>query len=145
MKKIYYSILVMFIFSVTANAQKGHYTSSGGLVGGANYSSIRIGENTGGLDSKSRWGFAGGVYLGFPLGDKLTLQPEFLYSEMGGKITTGAAATDYEQKFGFISVPLLLKIHLGKSFAFVLGPQLDITADAEKKTGSAEYHDNSGS
>jgi outer membrane protein OmpA-like peptidoglycan-associated protein len=143
MKKIYFSILAMVIFSGIANAQ-GHYTSSGGLVGGANYSSLRIGENTGGLDSKSRWGFAGGLYFGFPIGNTLTIQPEILYSEMGGKITTGNAATDYEQKIGYISVPLLLKIHLGKAFAFVLGPQFDINTSAERKSGSAEYLDNSG-
>src|SRR6478736_3047232 len=144
MKKIYCSILLLFIFSVFVNAQ-GHYTTSAGLVGGANYSNLRIGENTGGLSSDPRWGFAGGIYLGFPVGNKLTIQPEFLYSEMGGKITTGNTGADYEQKFGYISVPLLLKIHLGKSFAFVLGPQLDMTASAEKKTGSGDYHDNSGS
>ena len=144
MKKIYCSILLLFIFSVFVNAQ-GHYTTSAGLVGGANYSNLRIGENTGGLSSESRWGFAGGFFLGFPIGNTLTIQPEFLYSEMGGKITTGASETDYEQKFGYISIPLLLKIHLGKSFAFVLGPQLDMTASAEKKMGTGDYHDNSGS
>jgi hypothetical protein len=103
MKKTYYSILALIIFSAVANAQ-GHYTSSGGLVAGANYSNLRIGENTGGLDTKARWGFAGGIFLGFPLGNKLTLQPEFLYSEMGGKVTTGNVATDFEQKLGYISV-----------------------------------------
>jgi len=144
MKKMYYSILTMFIFCVSANAQ-GKYTSSGGLVAGANYSNLRIGDNTGGLDTKARWGFAGGVFLGFPLGSKLTLQPEFLFSEMGGKVTTGNVATDFEQKIGYISVPLLLKIHLGKAFAFVLGPQLDMTASSEKKTGDEKYLDNSGS
>src|SRR6478735_6344098 len=141
MKKIYYLILAMFIFSGSANAQ-GHYTSSAGLVAGANYSSLRIGENSGGLDSKSRLGFAGGFYLGFPLGNKLTLQPEFLFSEMGGKVTTGNAATDFEQKLGYISIPLLLKIHLGKAFAFVLGPQLDMTGSSDKRTGTGKYLDN---
>lgn len=62
------------------------------------------------LDSSSRNGFTGGVFLNIGLGGNLSLQPEVLYSQKGFSVdeagATGTAKLDY------IDIPVLLKLSL---------------------------------
>ena len=76
-----------------------------GLEGGINLATLR------GLQAdqvvKSRLGFVGGAFLSFPMGTTLSLQPELLYSQKGGKINGLGYQLDY------VEVPVLLDIQLG--------------------------------
>ncbi len=56
---------------------KEHYTVSGGILGAANFSKLRVGDNNGFIESDgSRTGYAGGIWLNFPLGMVVSLEPQ---------------------------------------------------------------------
>lgn len=109
------------------------YTVSGGVLGAANYSRFRLSEEIPGTDTKFKWGYAPGVFLTLPLGRMVSLEAQGQYSRIGSKYETGNATT-YDQELTYISVPLFLKFHAGKFFAFNLGGQADFLMKATDKT-----------
>jgi hypothetical protein len=83
-------------------------------------------------------GIAGGVAIDFPLGDKLSLQPEIWYVQKGFKIADSDADGDWsftrtdKVRLGFLEVPVLLKYNfkmgltrmylaMGPSASYALG------------------------
>lgn len=109
------------------------YTVSGGVLGAANYSKFRLSENIAGTDTKFKWGYAPGVFLTFPFGRTVALELQGQYSRVGSKYEAGNTTT-LDQELTYISVPLFLKFHAGKYFAFNLGGQADFLMKATNKT-----------
>lgn len=110
---------------------------SGGITAGANYSYLHSGDEstTGSYDWKWKWGPVGGIFVNFPIGNAVSIQPSLLYSQMGGKyhFTDNTGTYGWTQNLGYISVPVALKIHAGNSLAFLVGPQFDFLAGARVK------------
>lgn len=77
-----------------------------GVMGGINVASLN--GSTPGAVFESRLGFVGGAFLNFHLGSSLAVQPEFLYSQKGGKIN----GKDYQLEY--MEVPVLLEVAFGK-------------------------------
>ncbi|MEO8404979.1 MAG: OmpA family protein [Chitinophagaceae bacterium] len=104
---------------------KDHYTVSGGLLGAVNIDKFRLkGSNPTNAKYDFKTGWAGGLWLNFPLGNVISLEPQVMFSEYDyrSNITDGS---QYYGKIDYISVPVLLKIHAGHALAFTLGPQFD--------------------
>lgn len=117
---------------------KPHYTVSGGLLGGFNYSNIRIGDNNGSIESGDwKAGYAGGVWLNFPMGKVISLEPQALYSRVGGEVVTSGAGGNLDQNLGYLSVPVLFKWS-SKAVALFVGPQFDFLMNAKNKTTDSE-------
>jgi hypothetical protein len=70
----------------------------------------------------SRLGFVGGAFLGLPLGTSLTLQPEILYSQKGGKYNGNPYQLDYWE------IPILLDVNLVGPLGLLLGPSFDFNS-----------------
>ena len=80
-------------------------------------------------------GFVAGFLLQVPIGKKLFLQPEYLYSQMGGK--NKSAGTEYS--FGYLSLPVLLKYRVAPRLELTAGPQFDLLIYANRRAnGSTE-------
>ncbi|MFD1469172.1 porin family protein [Hymenobacter caeli] len=80
-------------------------------------------------------GFVTGFLLQVPIGKRLFLQPEYLYSLMGGKNNT--SGTEYS--FGYLSLPVLLKYSLTPRLEIMAGPQFDLLIRATQRVnGSSE-------
>lgn len=109
---------------------KDHYTMSGGLLAGANYSQFRLGSNSPVTSNKWKFGYAGGVWLNFPISRKFSIEPQGLYSLVGGKYVYNGSVN---QDLGYISVPVFLKFDLSKSLALMAGPQVDFLMNGEEK------------
>ena len=142
MKKNLCAFAVAMAFACFAgdksNAQtEDKYSVSGGLLGAANYSKFRLKEDVPGTETKFKWGYAGGVWVNFPLSSSLSLELQPQYSRVGSKAET-AGITSLDQELGYISVPLFLKIHAGKNLAFNLGGQGDFLINATNKTTSTD-------
>lgn len=118
------------------------YTVSGGILGAANYSKFRLKDDIPGTESKFKWGYAPGVFVTFPLGSSVSLEAQAQYSRVGSKFET-AGTTVYDQELGYISVPLFLKLHAGKYFAFNLGGQADFLLNATDKSTSTDVDNKS--
>jgi len=105
-----------------------------GIKTGLNLSRMRLnGKIPGVLESDFRRGFVAGAFVNFPFGKSpISLQPEFLYSSMGGDI---ADQYNDEQKlrFNYFSIPLLLKYKITNKFGVLAGPQVDALIYAREK------------
>lgn len=133
-KKLLLPIIALCLLGEAVQAQNYTKTrASFGLKAGVNISNMRF-KDVVGIDSKSRTGFVGGLFTNFPLGKVVSFQPEFLYSEMGGKIKPRTnISPEVNQKLNYFSIPLLLKFSLSQHFALLFGPQLDFLTGAEAK------------
>ena len=132
MKKITLLLLSFSIIAATAFAQN---RVSGGLSLGANYSKLSSGDQ--GVEWKWHWGPAGGLFLDFPIGNTVSINPSLLYSAMGTKYDytdpVTNTTTKWSQNLGYLSVPVMLKIKAGNSLAFLVGPQVDFLVGARIK------------
>jgi len=60
----------------------------------------------------------------FRLSQRVSIQPEVLYSTVGAKVSLASTVDEFRNKLGYISVPLLAKIYLLPELLSIdLGPQ----------------------
>ncbi len=128
----------MLICSLLLEAQtkSDRYTVYGGLLGGANYSRFRITDKPSTLDVEWKWGWAAGLYAGFPIGKVVSIEPQVLFSRVGGKLAISNIDTD--NQLDYLSVPVLVKLHAGRYVNFFVGPQFDFLMSAKDKDNNDE-------
>ena len=136
-KTLLFSAMAMLALTSSFAQTADRYTVSGGVLGAVNYSKFRIGEDNSGINTKSKWGYAPGVYVTFPLGKALSLEAQAQYSRVGSEFESG---TILNQELTYLSVPLFFKIHAGRFLAFNLGGQADFLLSAKNKTGPVELN-----
>lgn len=144
MKKVYVSALALCLIAGAAQAQTmTDKKFKWGCKIGMNFSNLRM-ENEG---SDWKTGLATGLFFNVRLANKFSLQPELLYSSMGG----GQMQFGNESKLrlNYFSIPLLVKYKVLNKLAVVAGPQIDFLINAATKQGEsftkvdANYKDNS--
>jgi opacity protein-like surface antigen len=92
------------------------------------------------VDTKWKPGIAVGFLIQIPISKALSLQQEYLFSQMGGEIKN--SGTEY--KFSYLSLPLFMKYRFLSRFAVFAGPQLDLLIQAKQQvsgTNSDITHD----
>ena len=96
-----------------------------------------------GYNSKYRTGFVLGGFVMIPVYHKFSIQPEFLYSSMGGDYWTNPTTTTGYQhvraRYNYFSIPVLAKYNFYKKFTVVAGPQFDQLIAARETTSSGVY------
>jgi outer membrane protein OmpA-like peptidoglycan-associated protein len=119
---VFFVFLNFTSFSQSASKKK----PSVGVKTGLNISRLKLnGKIPGVMNSDFRTGYVAGAFINFPLGKSpISVQPEFLYSSMGGDLSN-----EYNEKqnlrFNYFSIPVLFKYHFSKKLAFLAGPQVD--------------------
>ncbi|GAO42592.1 OmpA family protein [Flavihumibacter petaseus] len=104
---------------------KEHYTVSGGILGAWNYNRFRTdGDNPSNIDFDWKSGWSAGLWVNFPLGKVISIEPQAMYSSYPISPKTNTAGI-LNGDMDYISVPLLVKFHLGPKFAITAGPQFD--------------------
>jgi outer membrane protein OmpA-like peptidoglycan-associated protein len=139
--KLYYFMKKLFLFVLgcctvisslyAQKITKEHYTVSGGLLGGANFSKFRIpGNHDDAVDYDTKVGWAAGGWVNFPIANWLSIEPQVFYSIMRYRASTGSTSNLLLNtgRIGYVSVPLLVKFHAGDKFAFTAGPQADFVS-----------------
>lgn len=122
MRKISTTLIIALLVSSSLMAQKkkwGHF----GLKFGSNFSTIKV-KDAANTDSKYRTGLVAGAFVQIPLSSKFSIQPEFLYSSMGGNIEVNSNVKN-NYRLNYFSIPVLGKIQVAKKFGIVVGPQID--------------------
>jgi hypothetical protein len=126
MKKLILST-ALFISGLTlVNAQSDSKDVQLGIKGGLNSSTIS-GDDFGDLDSRTS--FNAGLVAEIPLTERLSFQPEVLYSGQGFDVREidqdNIVDTDenIEYQLDYIQVPLLLKAYIVKGLSVEAGPQ----------------------
>jgi hypothetical protein len=95
-----------------------------GAKGGLNFATIS-GSDAG--DASTRVNVNLGVYARLPLAEKISLQPELVYSNQGASFNNGAVAYNY------INIPILLRYYAGSGFSIFTGPQVGFLVGAHYK------------
>lgn len=94
--------------------------------------------------NNQKLGFHAGVFVNIPLSQKLSLQPEVLYNQLGSKsvltstdVTTGSTTVktknDFSNTLNYISVPLMLQMRATKNFYIEAGPEFSYFIDGKNK------------
>jgi outer membrane protein OmpA-like peptidoglycan-associated protein len=134
MKRILFSCLLLAVGTVIGQTTtsetpaikivKDHYTPAFGILGAGNLTKLRVEDNnTFGYDGK--WGWGAGAWANFPLSNRFSIEPQVLYNQY--VYSTDATATLLkDSKAGYISIPILLKLHIADWLAITAGPQFDI-------------------
>jgi len=103
MKKFFGLFFILFLFSITTNAQ-----IQVGLKAGLNISDIvedDPGEEATNFDTKL--GFVGGVYFNYQFNNMFAVQPEIYYSMKGAKLKD--QYNDLNLKLTYVEIPILLQ------------------------------------
>ena len=133
MKKIFFAALMLLMAS-GAFAQ-----IRVGVKAGGNLSTITKFCNSGNKDwldkAKMKFGFHAGAFLDFVFNERLSLQPELLYSAQGTDFTAHYSGELHSGciSLGYINVPVLLKINIAEGLSAEIGPQIGFLVSAMDK------------
>jgi opacity protein-like surface antigen len=128
MKKLFIAAAALFIFASAARAQNFKW----GVDAGVNY-----GKVTGStyFNRPYTLGFQAGLYAQYQFNDLVGIQPELLFNEINAKpkyTGTHTMSAGYFDMNGsvaplnFLSLPVLVRFNLSKSFSLQVGPQFDM-------------------
>lgn len=134
MKKTCFSVLIILGY-LTGNAQgihsdKKEASISFGIKGGINFADFFRYKFPSGTEPDMDWSlsFHSGITMNVPLQKKFSLHPELLYTGAGSKLivtkTSGSTSSvyHYEQRYHYISLPILLQHRNEKGFLIETGP-----------------------
>ncbi len=142
MKKLL-GFLMLLSFYYHTNAQMGgkDYGTTGGLLGAANFDNFKIvGDNPNDVSYDGKTGWSGGFWASFPLGNTLSLEPQLTYSAYNfSSENTNSLLPD--GRLEYFTLPVHLKIHLGKIFAVTLGPQFELLSGSNDDTDARDVED----
>ena len=131
MRKIILTVAAVCAFGF-ANAQEAKF----GIKGGLNLATFS--GDTDGLDLKSKAGVNIGGFVEVKLSDKVSLQPELLYSMQGTKIDqfelndgNQTFLVDANINMSYINVPIMLKYYAAEKFNLEVGPQVGFLLSAK--------------
>ena len=113
MKKIIFLTIALLFLAVNTQAQLLQIGAKAGL-NYANFSGTEI--QTDAITS-----YHAGLIAEIKLLDKFAIQPELLYSTQGASYDN--AGQEFRNELGYLTIPVLAKIYLSKSFSLELGPQ----------------------
>jgi len=97
---------------------------TGGVRAGINFSNVwdEEGED---FAADGKFGFAGGVFVGIPIGKYLGIQPELLISQKGfqGSGTLFNSPYSYTKTTTFLDIPVQVQLKPSPYLTILLGPQ----------------------
>lgn len=88
-------------------------------------------------DVKSKVGPLFGVFADYSISDKLSIQPELLFSMQGCKVESvyedeeGSFDEDFSIKLNYVIVPIMVKFYLVEGLSLQAGPQLGFLTTAK--------------
>ncbi len=136
MKKI---LLFLLITSFTLSGLKAQDISYG-LKAGVNFSKLCSDDDTYNEMSEGSAAFHFGALIEFPISDKFSIQPEFLFSQVGDKLSSATINDDEiinedtHIKINYFSIPLIVKYYATDNIFFEAGPQMDFLRSADGRT-----------
>ena len=133
-------VVVIVIFTLNVNAQNVKF----GVKGGLNISSIYGSENS---DVESRYSFHIGGLAEVEISEKLSFQPEVVFSSQGSKFNIsgeyfdlhGGVNSDFfniesTSTLNYINIPLILKYYVFDGFSLEFGPQVGYLLSVKTET-----------
>ena len=143
MKSLKLMSLTVAILLIASQAfsqtSKPKYTISGGLLGALNDTKFRM-KNASGVDYKSGIGYAGGLWMNFPLGGIVSFEPQAQLSWLNYSLNSNSSPLkQFDGTLQYQSYPMLFKFQTGKNFSILVGPQFDFL-NTLKNSGSTGFY-----
>ncbi|MGH2665843.1 porin family protein [Flavobacterium sp.] len=113
MKKVIFSIILVLFTVNFGHAQVFRL----GVKAGLNYANFQGST----LQTDAITSYHAGLVGEIKIIDAFSLQPEVLYSTQGASYKN--AVEEFKSELGYVSVPVLVKINLGKTVSIDVGPQ----------------------
>ena len=123
--------LTLAAASATASAQSSMKI---GALAGVDFTNL-TGDDVSDLSSKT--GFIGGLYVGFPMGKSIVLEPEVLYVNKGAK--DNSVSPTQTLGINYIEIPVLVRYNFkadGGPF-ILLGPSVGFSTSCTFSNGAA--------
>jgi len=141
MKSVLTIILTMsFITGIYSQSEDRREDFVFGLKAGTNYSNVWD-ESGNDFVANGKFGFAGGVFLGIPLGGFVGLQPEVLISQKGYRGSGSIpflGSYEYTRTTTHLDIPIQLQLKPTKFLTIVAGPQYSYLMRQESEFTSGE-------
>lgn len=134
MKKTIILCLIVLSFSMVKAQEDEDKGISFGIKGGANFSNIvKSGSNN--FRTGYLTGYNAGLFINIPLINRLSFEPELLYSTKGFKTAEEGLFLNrtFSQTTSWIELPLLAKIWITPTFNLILGPQVSFLTKTTNK------------
>ncbi|MCW3091770.1 MAG: hypothetical protein JWP81_2839 [Ferruginibacter sp.] len=137
MKKSLQLVIISVLLLQAVKAQDHNTTAFKrfGFRAGTNFSHINFAKGSPPpavpVPTSRGTGITFGFLMQVPLSGSFSIQPEYLFSQMGGKVKS----SDIEYKLTYFSMPVFLKYQASKKFALLAGPQFDMLVSAKKIVG----------
>jgi hypothetical protein len=132
MTKLFAALCLLLLYTTKVPAQDSNknFCRQFGIKLGVNTSQIQFTNTSSPSSQKTTWitGLVVGTFLTVPITGKLSFQPEYLYSQMGGIISP-----DTTYKLAYLSLPVLLKYNIYKSISLLGGATFDLLLRAKEK------------
>ncbi|CAM4074412.1 MULTISPECIES: porin family protein [Flavobacterium] len=130
MKRVILAAVVLLVGSATMQAQSVRFGFKGGL-NFANQTGSEIRVNSTNYKTDAITSYHGGLIAEIKLTEGFAIQPELLYSTVGASYKN--AVEEFENELGYLSIPVMAKISLGKAVSLDLGPQASILLSEKNK------------
>ena len=141
----FFTILTVALFaslSLMAQKKKFHVKLDYGLKTGINVTHFHLDnlrdQTEKSFNSKWRTGFVFGLFVKVPIYKGFSIQPEFLYSSMGGDYRT-ITQNHVRARYNYFSIPVLGKYNFCKHWSVFAGPQFDFLIQGKESSGSGSY------
>ena len=137
MKKLFFLTVAMLGFITTTYAQKINY----GIKAGTNFSNISGDTEV----DNYRVGLYGGLFVEVGLTDRISIQPEVLYSSQGAHETfktfdaSGVSSEEYTLRLEYLNVPVMFKYKVYNGLNVQVGPQVGFLLNVDQKTEVGSY------
>jgi hypothetical protein len=136
MRKICILLFLAALISTGSQAQTTQKSRlNWGIKTGLNASKLNA-ETSTSWDEDWKTGFVFGAFFNIKAGSKFSVQPEFLYSSMGGNVSNSLYSERH--RLNYFSIPVLAKLNIGKGFSVVAGPQIDMLISAKTRASNTE-------
>lgn len=124
MRKVILTMVFLFSLQFGVKAQ----IMKIGIKAGVNYANFESSD----LQTDALTSYHAGLVANFRLSDKFSIQPEVLYSTQGASYKN--VVDEVKAELGYVSVPILARVGLGKSVTLDLGPQFSWLASKNVDT-----------
>ena len=130
MRKSLFITLILCLWVGIANAQ----TVKFGIKAGSNYANLSGSD----IQTDAITSYHAGIVADISLLNKLSVQPELLYSTQGSSYEN--VIDEYKNELGYLSLPVMLKIHWSDSFSLELGPQASFLLSKKDEFNLNDYN-----
>jgi hypothetical protein len=125
---------IAIVTSINAQELERREKLEAGVKAGVNISNVWDSKDEA-FRADSKAGFAGGLYVGIPIGHYFGIQPEFLISQKGFRGSGTLLGTSYSfvRTTTFIDVPIQFQLKPTNFLTFVVGPQFSYLLNQKDK------------